>query len=327
MSVHRTGIKPHLGLSAKRSAKILGGLFAFVAFLCAHAGQAPSPAAATNIIFDTDIGDDIDDAYALAFLLRSPEVNIVAVTTAFGDTHLRARLAERLLQTAGRSDIPVYEGPSTAAATSFTQRAWAEGSTDHPFGDAITFTLDAIRKNPGQITLLSVAPLTNVGALIAKDPATFHQLRQVVIMGGAIDRGYGNHKQADVEWNIKNDIPAAQALVASGVPLAVMPLDSTQVKLDRPRLSALFARNTAMTRALQTLTREWSTSTGHHVPTLFDAVTAAYVVQPGICPTVAMHLAVDAKGYTRRSEGPPNAEVCLKSAVPKFFQVFLPRVH
>jgi len=117
-------------------------------------------AGAAKVIFDTDIGDDIDDAYALGFLLRSPEVQVLGVTTAFEDTHLRARLATRFLKAAGRGEVPVYEGPKTEGKSHFSQGKWAGGSPDRSYPDAIEFVLKTIRENPGQITLVAVAPLT-----------------------------------------------------------------------------------------------------------------------------------------------------------------------
>jgi inosine-uridine nucleoside N-ribohydrolase len=109
--------------------------------------------------------------------------------------------------------------------------------------------LDTIRKYPGEITLVAVAPLTNVGPLIAKDPKTFRKLKRVVIMGGSVSRGYRTKEQPEAEWNIVNDIPAAKALFESGVPLYVMPLDSTQIPLDPERQRELFAKGTGMAKS------------------------------------------------------------------------------
>ena len=115
--------------------------------------------------------------------------------------------------------------------------------------DAIDFTLDAIRKNPGQITLISIAPFSNIGALIDKDPATFRKLKRVVIMGGSIHTmtdpyGVAAPIAPHPEWNIKNDIAGAQKLFASGVPLQVLPLDSTaNLKLHEVARTALFAHH------------------------------------------------------------------------------------
>jgi purine nucleosidase len=287
--------------------------------------SAAPQATVAKIIFDTDIGDDIDDAYALGFLLRSPEVRVVGVTTAFEDTHLRARLATRFLNSAGRGDVPVYEGPKTAGESHFTQGKWAEGSPDRTYPDAIEFMLDTIRRNPGQITLVAVAPLTNVGALIAKDPKTFGKLKRVVLMGGSVAHGYGAKEQPDAEWNIVNDVAAAKALFGAGVPLYVMPLDSTQIQLDPSRQAELFGKKTGMSEALEELTAEWSAATKHTSPTLFDAVSAVYAVKPEICPTTPMRIEVDDKGFTRKVDGVSNANVCLHSTSGSFFETFMPR--
>jgi purine nucleosidase len=84
------------------------------------------PSAPEKVIIDTDIGDDIDDAFALALALHSPELQILGVTTTFGDTELRAKLARRLLDAAGRQDIPVFAGAPTQTTSVFTQRRYAE---------------------------------------------------------------------------------------------------------------------------------------------------------------------------------------------------------
>jgi purine nucleosidase len=287
--------------------------------------SAAPQATAAKVIFDTDIGDDIDDAYALGFLLRSPEVQVLGVTTAFEDTHLRARLATRFLNSAGRGDVPVYEGPKTAGESHFTQSKWAEGSPDRTYPDAIEFMLNTIRSDPGQITLVAVAPLTNVGALIAKDPKTFGKLKRVVLMGGSVAHGYGNKEQPDAEWNIVNDIAAAKALFGSGVQVYVMPLDSTQIQLDPSRQAELFGKKTGMTKALEELTAEWSAATKHRSPTLFDAVAAVDAVKPEVCPTTPMRIEVDDKGFTRKVDGVTNANVCLHSTAGSFFEIFMPR--
>jgi len=103
--------------------------------LCAVGSPAQNPPH-EKIIIDTDIGDDIDDAFALALALRSPEVQIVGITTTFGDTETRAKLVDRMLGEAGRQDIPVAVGVHTDAKTSFGQRPYADGGpfarSSHP---------------------------------------------------------------------------------------------------------------------------------------------------------------------------------------------------
>lgn len=317
-----------------------GILVIAVALMCGIAGRQNAWAQASlsssgpeKVIFDTDIGDDIDDAFALALALSTPKLRVIGVTTAWGDTDLRARLVARFLSETGHSDIPVAAGPKTHANSTFTQAQWAEAWPEPAKGwpDAVDFIREAARRDPGQITLISVSPFSNVAALIDKDPAAFRQLKKVVIMGGSIRRGYGDlgyrpNKGPEPEYNILMDIPGAKKLFASGVPLYVMPLDSTQLKLDEVLRPILFSRGSRMTDALALLYAQWTASTQNPTPTLFDAMAVASAIDPGLCPTQPMNIVVDDKGYTRVGDGKPNANVCLESDSYRFFHFYLPAV-
>src|SRR5271165_3524786 len=260
---------------------------------------------AEKVIIDTDIGDDVDDAFALALAVNSPELEILGVTTTFGDTEKRAKLADRFLGEVGRPEIPVLAGMPTAAKNPMSQQRYAEGGhfAKAPHGDAVKFLLQQIRKYPGDITLIAIGPLMNVGAAIDRDPATFRKLKRVVLMGGSIRRGYGDMGYTPpvapmAEWNIVNDVPSAQKLFAAGVPLFVMPLDSTQLKLDEVKRAFLFSQGTAVTDALTLLYHQW----GQETPTLFDPMTIVFVLRPELCPVQAMHIRVDEKGSRARSQ-------------------------
>jgi purine nucleosidase len=318
-------------------------VFYFAAFAALPVGsaQAPPPppvyhrAPPEKVIIDTDIGDDIDDAFAVALAVRSPELQILGITTTFGDTETRAKLLDRFLAEAGHPEIPVAAGAATPTKSNFTQRRYAENNryakASHP--DAVTFLLDQIHRNPGQVTLIAIGPLMNVGAAIDKAPETFHELKRVVMMGGSIKRGYGDPgfgapKPPEPEWNILNDIPSAQKLFAAGVPLFVMPLDSTQLKMDEVKRGFLFSQGTPLTDALTILYHQW----GQETPTLFDPMTIAFLVSVNFCPVQPMHIRVDDKGFTRPEPGPPNApnppnaQVCLESNPDAFFRFYLSRV-
>lgn len=289
--------------------------------------QSPSP---EKVIIDTDIGDDIDDAFALALALRSPELQILGVTTTFGDTQLRAQLAERLLTEAGRSDIPVAAGPPAHVKSTFTQRVYAEGGHFDPAAHqgAVDFLLEQIRRYPDQITLIGIGPLVNVGAAIDQDPTTFRKLKRVVIMGGSVYRGYddsasyGPPVPPSAEWNIIQNISGAQKLFASGVPLYVMPLDSTQLKLDEVKRAFLFRQGQPLTDALTLLYHQW----GYQTPTLFDPMAVSFAIKPDLCPVTPLHIRVDNKGFTLPEPGAPNAQVCLNSNSDQFFKFYLKRV-
>lgn len=282
-----------------------------------------------KVIIDTDIGDDVDDAFALALAVKSPELEILGVTTTFGETEARAQIVDRFFGEIGRAGIPVMAGKATATKNPMSQRRYAEEGrfTKSSHGDAVEFMLDQIRKHAGEITLIGIGPLMNVGAAIDRDAATFKKLKRVVIMGGSIRRGYGDlgyneHVPAMPEWNILNDVAAAQKLFSSGVPLYVMPLDSTQLKLDEVKRAFLFTRGTAVTDQLAILYHLW----GQETPTLFDPMAVTFVLKPELCPVIPLHIRVDEKGFTREEPGPPNAQVCLSSNPEDFFQFYLRRV-
>jgi inosine-uridine nucleoside N-ribohydrolase len=296
--------------------------------------EQPIPATERQkVIFDTDIGDDIDDAFALALAVSSPKLEVVGVTAAWGDTDLRARLAERLLRTTGHGGIPVTAGPKTHVSSKFSQARWAQVEPEPAQGwpDAIDFTLNAIRRNPGQITLIAVSPFSNVGALIDKDATTFRKLKKVVLMGGSIRRSYGDlgyfpDRGPEPEYNVDQDISSSRKLFASGVPIEMMPLDSTQLKFDEVMRDTVFSQGTPMTDALLSLYEEWRASTGNSTPTLFDAMAVAAAIDPGLCPTTPMHIEIDDKGFTRRVDGAPNANVCLDSDSDRFFRFYIPTI-
>jgi purine nucleosidase len=287
-----------------------------------HIAVAQHPVAKQKVILDTDIGDDIDDAFALALAFRSPELQVLQIDAGYGDTPLRARLLQHLLRDAGLPQVPVAQGVVTPTSNVFTQRAYAEQQPSHPYPDAIKTSLDLIRKSPGEITLIAIAPLSNIGAMIDRDPATFRKLKRVVLMGGSIHVGYDGKQTPEPEWNIKMDIASARKLFASGVPIFVMPLDATNLKLDAAKRQSIFTHGSRLTDQLAILYHQW----GSQTPTLFDAMAVAYAVDPALCPTTPMRLRVEDSGMTIVGNGAPNANVCLRSNSDNFFRFYLPRL-
>ena len=193
------------------------------------------------------------------------------------------------------------------------------------------FLLEQIRQHPGEITLIAIGPETNLGAALTRDLATFKKLKRIVLMGGSVRRGYDDlgytpDRGPNAEYNIKMDIPAAQAVFTSGVPLYVMPLDSTQLKFDEVERRLLFTDSTNLTDAITLLYEQWSRTTNQATPTMFDAVAVAYAIDPEQCPATPMKIVIDAKGSTREAGGTPNAFVCLRSDSDKYFEFYMPRL-
>lgn len=284
------------------------------------------------VIIDTDIGDDIDDAFAVALALRSPELKILGVTTTFGDTELRARLLDRYLTAVGRIDIPVAAGPETKTDNTFTQKSYAMRAPATVHADGADFLLNQIQQHPGQITLIAIGPLFTVQAAIERDPATFRKLKRVVMMGGSIERGYdggnGERRPPDAEWNINRNPAGAQALLAAGVPVFMMPLDSTQVHLPAAQREKIFAFGSPLTDQLTLLYHQWSANSDRHPtsPTLYDPVAVAYTFRPDLCPAKPMRIEVDGKGFTRAVNGQPNAQLCMQSNEKGFLDLLMNRL-
>jgi purine nucleosidase len=283
----------------------------------AHAAGAKSPRA--PVIFDTDIGTDIDDAYALALLMQRPELQVLGVTTVSSDAAARARLAAKLLHVAGGkwTRVPVYAGISTPVQY-MQQVEWAQGfaSPSLHLSGGIDFMRREINRRPGEITIIAVGELTNVAALLEAEPGIGKKIRAISLMGGAIYRGFAPGSKPEPEWNIKSNAAAARTVFGSGVRLLVAPIDSTAaLKMTAEMRVAVFKRGTALNDALAALNSIWR-HTNHwngENPTYFD-VLAVQLVQPRkpylLTP---LHIEIGADGGTSPvSGGTPNAEVALE---------------
>ena len=312
-------------------------LHAFVTVLLLLATLVASPSlAAEKVVVDLDIGDDIDDAFALGVILVSPEFEVVGISTAWGDTALRVRLVRRFLHAFGREDIAIAQGIVTTSTTGFSQARWAQRwpESGKPVATSVDLILDAAGKQPGIVTLLALGPLTNVAAALSRDPQRFRQLKRIVLMGGSVRRGYGRAQYAvpgppTREYNIAADIVAAQRVLASGVKIELFPLDSTLVQLDDVRRRELFAHGSAGTDALTLLYHQWSSADqpwASSMPILFDVVPVVTLIDPTLCPTEPMHLVVHDDGITAEEAGAPNVMVCLASDRQRVLDLMMKRL-
>ncbi len=297
---------------AAAAAFVMCGLFV----TASAAGGVPE-----KVVVDFDIGDDIDDAFALALVLASPEFEVLGISTAWGDTALRVRLVQRFLHETGHDAIPVARGLPTATTTLFSQARWAERWPASDVPTSIDFLLDVIARHPGEVTLIALGPMTNVAAALERDPTRFAKLRRIVVMGGSVRRGYGRKRYLPAtpparEYNVASDVAAARRVFASNVPIVLFPLDSTLVRLDDVRRDELFAHGSPTTDALTLLYHQWSnadTPWAGATPTLFDIVPIAALIDPSTCPLRPMRIVITDDGYTREEAGPPNVRVCLAS--------------
>ena len=306
-------------------------LLIHVVLLCFVVAGASLAAADTPakipVILDTDIGTDIDDAFALALIINSPEFELLGVTTVSGDTAARARLAAKFLWEAGGKwrQVPVVAGVP-GAAQPIEQTRWADGFISPQIlkESAVDFLRSKFHRYPGQITLIAIGELTNVAAMIKADPLVAKEIKGIAIMGGAIARGYEPGSQPDAEWNIKSNPAAAQVVFRSGIPITLAPLDVTaMLKLDAGARSRIFNQHTPVTNSLAALYHLWNRET----PILFDPMAVALVLDPTICQTKDLAVDVDDRGFTRVVDGKPaNVTVGLSTDPAKFFEFYLDRV-
>jgi purine nucleosidase len=279
------------------------------------------------IILDTDIGTDIDDAFALALIVKSPELDLLGVTTVSGDTQARARLAAKLLWVSGGTfrRVPVYAG-EPGRTLPIDQARWAEkfSSPQLKSEKAVDYLRREFERRPGQITLITIGPLTNIGALLKQDPGVAKKIKRIVMMGGSIALGYKPASPAAPEYNIAADAPAAQVVFNSGIPIVMAPLDVTaMLQLDETNRHRVFTELSPLTDALTLLYHLWN----HPTPTLFDPMAVTLVLDPSMCETKSLAIEVDAKGFTRVVEGKPaNATVGLHTDPARFFRFYLSHV-
>jgi purine nucleosidase len=186
------------------------------------------------VIFDTDIGTDVDDILALAVLAKSPELELIGVTTVYGDTPLRARIAKVTCDLLGCSETAVLIGEKETLTRRQIYWAGHEGygvpNLDQvqvpTTPGAVDFLLEKANRFAGELEVLATGPLTNIASALKKDAATFSKIKHLYLMGGAFWLNRPEH-------NIKSDPEAAKIVFESGIPITAIGLDLTlRVLLD-----------------------------------------------------------------------------------------------
>ena len=283
-----------------------------------------------KVLLDTDIGTDIDDAWALGYALKSPSFQLLGVTVTDADTAQRARLACKLLYRLGRTDVPVAVGRPTAAVPANRidyQFTWAEDFQAYkPLSTpAVDFLAETIRKNPGEVTLIAVGPLQNIGDLVRRYPDVIPLVKRVVLMSGSIGPNAWS-STAVAEWNVKLAIPEAQAVYAESWPLTIVPLDSTTyMRLEDQEREKLRTARTPLVVALEALLRLWSEDPTSRM-TLHDQMALAEAQHPGqfFGRCERMPIRVDAGGFTRVDRtGGRSIAVCLEPKRNEFMTHYL----
>jgi purine nucleosidase len=188
------------------------------------------------IILDTDIGTDVDDAFALVMAALEPELDLRAVTTVYGDTHLRARMARKLLDMLGRKDVPVGIGlarPLIDGKNSYWggwegKRFLSETDASMPLQhlDAIQIMVEVLQNSDQPVSIVGIGPLTNLGVLLRDHHEVYPKIKEIICMAGTLEPD-------DEEWNVQCDPEAAHIIFTSGLPLKL----GTRHFVNRPRIT------------------------------------------------------------------------------------------
>lgn len=302
--------------------KLRAILFLWILATATAIAATPRP---IPIVLDTDIGSDIDDAFALALVLKSPEFDLRAVTTVSGDTQARARLAAKMLWVAGRRNVPVAAG-TPGGKLDIAQTRWADGFTAPSLvkENAVGLMRSEIDRGHGAIVIIAIGPLTNVAAFLTQYPGEKTKIKRIVLMGGSIAHGYYPGSGPTAEYNIAADAKASEVVFSSGIPILMAPLDVTaRLQLDEAHRQAIFGQAAPLGEALHSLYVLWAQPT----PTLHDPMAVSLLLDPQLCTLKPLAIQVTGKGMTVAEKGKePNAMVAVDTTPARFIDFYTDRV-
>jgi len=260
------------------------------------------------VILDTDIGSDIDDTWALAMLLKRPELDLKLVTTCSGDTSFRARICAKLLETAGRTDVPVGVG-IRGEDRPIGQAKYVAGYElpDYPgtiHEDGVQAIVDAVMSSPDRVTLVAIGPLTNIAAALEREPRVAEKAR-FVGMHGSVRRGYNGSPRIDAEYNVREDIPACRRAFSAPWDKTVTPVDTCGlVRIKGEKYAAVCGSEDPMTHAVIENYIYWGESgtyATHEMgesSVLFDTVAVYLAFADELCEMERLGIRVTDDGLT-----------------------------
>lgn len=327
-----------------------------------------SSAAPRRIIIDTDPG--VDDAMAIFLALRSPELAVEAITAVSGNVPLELTLpnALRLAEIAGRTDIPIAGGASVPLVRRLITAKYVHGNNGlggvdfpephlKPAGETATQLISRIvRAHPGEVTIVAVGPLTNIGTLLRSDPEIARMIPQIVIMGGSLS---GGNITPAAEFNLYVDPEAARIVFDSGIPVTMVGLDVTEKVLLREEHIVILERaqnpvSQAAGKIMRATLNRAHKGIDRTVIAMHDPLTVASLIDPELLKFQDYYVEVETEGeftagmtvgYTHAPVRPsapmataavppsepdtslhPNARVAVEVDSDRFFKLLLSRL-
>lgn len=277
-----------------------------------------------KLIIDTDIGDDIDDALAIALALNWPGADLIGITTVFRNVKERARLALTELKVYNR-DIPVHMGIGHPLINDADlgaipcQCAAADKSIEVPVGkNAVDFIIDTCMSSSDLITLVPIGPLTNIAAALRLEPRLAQKVR-IVLMGGYIGK-------PQPEWNIMCDPEAAHIVMSSGADITMVGLDVTmRCQMQPQHMQAFEASSKPEIRFLYELIKLWQGSAVGRMPILHDPLAVTVALDPSFVTLKPMDIQIELVGHYTRGMTMPKDGTSVKAAVDVDVDRFMKR--
>ena len=283
-----------------------------------------------RIIIDTDPG--VDDAIAILLALRSPELKIEAITPVCGNVPLELTLpnALRLVEIAGRTDIPVAPGASHPLTRRLVTAKYAHGNnglggvdfpapTIKPSRETANEIISRlVRENPGEITIVAVGPLTNIATVLRSDPEIAGMIRGIAIMGGSLS---GGNVTPSAEFNFYVDPEAARIVFDSHVPLTMVGLDVTRkVLMHEPHIQMLEAAQNPVSQASGRIMRAtMARMQAAHEPPFFamhDPLTVASLIDPAILTLRDYYVEIETSGELTAGESVGYQRAPMRKSAP-----------
>ncbi|MFT6956639.1 MAG: inosine-uridine nucleoside N-ribohydrolase [Halieaceae bacterium] len=294
----------------------------------ANAGTSAISGDSRPVIMDTDIGDDIDDTWALIMLLRMPALDLKLAVGDFGNAMYRARLLAKLLELTGRSDVPVGIGLGVADEPG-QQSSWLGDYqlNDYPgevYEDGVQAIIDTIKSSPEPVTLICLGPVPNIAEALRRDPSIASNAH-FIGMYGSIYKGYLGDEAPAAEYNVRVDPASLQAAFAAPWECTITPLDTCGlVVLDGDDYRRLYQSDDPWLRLLMANYRAWLPgapfiAADHDMSkvstTLFDSVAVHLAAEGDLVEMERLPIRVTDDGYTiidRENGRPVNCATAWK---------------
>jgi inosine-uridine nucleoside N-ribohydrolase len=292
-------------------------LFLLCVANCTVAGVASAQAEdRIPIIFDTDfVMPPADDSLALILALQSPEIEILGITTVAGNDSVERATSDvlRMLEIAEQDDIPVYRGadmPLVHEKSEFAVSSYGNWYSNDPpppppggFARkqieneaAVSFIVRTVLANPHKVTLVAIGPLTNIAQAIRAEPTFAENVRQLIIMGGAIallPDGAGNITP-NAEYNFWVDPEAARVTLRSGIPIELSPLNvSRKSALTKRWFEKMVEVDTPLTRLLKETMGPRFEAEPDISWFMYDQIAMASLIDPSLVTTERLYVDVN----------------------------------